>query len=106
MPTISITDGDNNRSFDAQVGDQITVRLEESATTGYRWELERLDHAIVTPKQTDFTPLSTAVGGGGELILEFEALQPGVTELALKLWRSWEGESSVINRFSVKITVH
>jgi len=52
-----------------------------------------------------------AVGGDQqrqhvEALEAVEALQPGVTDLALKLWRSWEGESSVINRFSVKITVH
>ena len=66
MPTISLTEADNNQSFNVHPGDEIVIRLDESPTTGYRWALDQLDHDVVTAQATDFSLAGSGIGAGGE----------------------------------------
>lgn len=105
MPTISLSDADNHQSFDVETGNEILIRVEESPATGYRWTLDQLDQTVITLQGTDFSSVSAGVGGGGERVLTFKAQRPGTTQLALKLWRDWEGDNSVVKRFEITINV-
>ena len=46
-----------------------------------------------------------AVGSGGEIAFNFKARKAGTGEIALKHWRHWEGDRSVIARFRVRLNV-
>jgi predicted secreted protein len=45
------------------------------------------------------------VGQGGTQTLTFQAANSGESTIHLKYWRSWEGDSSVVERFDVTVTV-
>jgi inhibitor of cysteine peptidase len=105
MPTLTLTKADDNRSFNVQKGDQVIIWLEESPATGYRWAVEPIGQDILVLQATEFAPTGGGIGGGGERTFTFVANATGVTQLNFKLWRDWEGESSVRNRFNASITV-
>lgn len=95
-----LTRADSGRTVDLRVGDRLLIRLDESPTTGFAWTGEGGDDTLVQ-QASDFAPTSTAFGGGGLRSFLFMAEQAGVAELRLRLWRAWEGDSSVVGVFTV-----
>jgi inhibitor of cysteine peptidase len=87
------------------VGDELTLRLAEAPTTGYRWAVERLEESVLTLLRSEFHLRDAAPGGGGERWFTLGALRPGLTTVALKLWRAWAGEASVYRRFEITVVV-
>jgi len=101
-----MTESDSGKTVEVDVGDKLELSLQENATTGYRWEIEDLDHKIISVKDEDYQPASGKVGSGGSKKWSLKAIAPGKTECRLKLWRQFEGNSSVQKRFSVTVIVH
>lgn len=61
---------------------------------------------VLELESSDFDPPhGTAIGAGGRRTFRFRARRAGTTDLALKLWREWEGDSSIIERFQVSVRV-
>jgi inhibitor of cysteine peptidase len=103
MPDLTLTEADNGRPVAVHVGDAITIRLPENASTGYRWSAAGVDraHLSVDPPRIERT--SEAVGSAGTSVWTVRATQPGTTRLELRKARSWE--QSAIERFTIDITV-
>ena len=101
----SLAEGDNARTVTLHVGESVRIVLPENATTGYRWAVDRQATGLVDAVPVEYRPTSTALGAGGEVEFTFRALRAGEGELALKHWRSWEGDASVIARFGVRLRV-
>jgi len=102
-----MTEADSGKTVEIDVGENLELSLQENATTGYRWEIENLDNKVISVKDEDYQPSSGGkVGGGGTKKWSLKAIAPGTTEFRLKLWRQWEGNSSVQKRFSVNLVVH
>jgi predicted secreted protein len=97
-----LSEQDYGRTINVKVGDVVTIRLTENPSTGYRWtkevssELEQISDHFVG---------GGARGAGGVRVIEFRITRIGSYQLRMKNWREWEGESSVIARFVVKIIV-
>jgi inhibitor of cysteine peptidase len=110
MAVITLTEGNNDKEIRVRRGDEIVLGLPENASTGYRWHVARsdgLDEKEAGEREAGPLPKGTnpQVGGGGTRKFRFVAKGPGSGRLELKHWREWEGEKSVIARFSVDITV-
>lgn len=106
MAEVKLTLADQGKSIQVRPGDQIIVRLGENPTTGYGWAVEQLDPDVVTPVGSDYEPASNSgVGGGGERTFTFTAVKAGSSPIQLKLWRKWEGDKSIRQRFEVTIQV-
>ncbi len=101
--TATVTSVEDGRTVSVAVGDTLAIRLHENATTGYRWEVETYDEDIVTLQDSSANYAEDAVGSGGQVTFRFDVKAPGKTEVHLKLWRSWEGEDSVVQRFTVTL---
>ncbi len=97
---------DHDRTVDIRLNETVRIRLPENATTGYRWISDHYDKALFLelPSEAHY-PAATGVGSGGDVTFIFEAKSIGTGEIELKQWRSWEGESSVISRFKIRIHV-
>jgi len=97
---------DNNRTIDIRLAETVKITLPENATTGYRWAVERYEQKLFSerPSQAHY-PVTTGVGSGGEVDFIFQAKKSGTGDIMLKQWRSWEGDSSVIARFHIRIRV-
>lgn len=100
-----LTRTDSGKTIDLRVGDRLLVRLEESPTTGFAWAREGGDDTLVQ-QASDFAPASAGVGGGGLRSFLFMAEKAGVVQLRLRLWRAWEGDSSVIEVFTATARIH
>jgi inhibitor of cysteine peptidase len=106
MSGLSLALEDHGGRFSLGVGDTFSLRLPETPTTGFCWELESSDPERLQPLGSDFL-LSTppSFGSGGTRILSFRALAPGVVALALRYWQPWEGLASVSQRWGVTLEI-
>jgi inhibitor of cysteine peptidase len=102
---ISLGEKDDGRTVEVHAGDTVEVSLPENASAGYRWAVDRLDADAV--RQLSATPHNSAkaIGAPGTIAFTFEATKAGTAEIALKSWRSWEGDASVVRRFQVRLSV-
>jgi inhibitor of cysteine peptidase len=102
----TLTQADNGTTVHARPGDRIAIRLTENPTTGYRWSPDAIDDRVVSLVSTEYTPPpGGGVGGSGSVTLVFEARATGEGDIRLKRWRDWEGESSVRERYAIKVSV-
>ncbi len=101
----SVSQTDDGKSFDMHSGEVIKITLPENATTGYTWALDNLDTALfsVANKVSDYS--GNQIGSGGQISFIISANKTGRGTVSLKNWRPWEGDASVTERFSIKVTV-
>jgi inhibitor of cysteine peptidase len=105
MADHTVTAADNGRGLDVSKGDSVAIRLYENASTGYRWTFDGLDDGRVALRRTEHQPGSDAVGSGGYVAWVLEPTVAGRVEIRLKLWRPWEGDGSIRDRFSIALNV-
>lgn len=104
MSKFMLTRADNGKTIQVHPGDEIIISLDENPSTGYKWAVDKTDNAILSLQNSGFTPTSGgAVGSGGTRVFTFVAKSAGSVQLQLKYWRSFEGDSSIVQRFSVTI---
>jgi inhibitor of cysteine peptidase len=101
----SLTSSDNGKTTQAHVGDEIAIALDANPSTGYGWSIEKNDGALLTFKQSTFSASSSAIGSGGTQTLTFVAKSVGTVTLQLKYWRSFVGEKSITQRFTITIQI-
>jgi inhibitor of cysteine peptidase len=104
-----ITAKDNGAAVTAKVGDKLDVVLESNPTTGFEWEKESGDAAVVKmlgePVYSP-TPTSTqVVGSGGTTTFHFEAAAAGSTTVKLIYHRTFEKDVPPVQTFEVTVTV-
>lgn len=89
----------------AQVGDEIVVRLPETATSGYQWTVER----VTGPLEVVSSELLPAAlegippGATGERFIRVAATNAGAGAVRLELRRVWETEPA--ERFEFQVAV-
>lgn len=98
-----LTESDNERTVDVCVGESVRVTLPENATSGYRWAIDRLDRDVVEEAGSEPHYAGGAIGSAGQMAFDFRAKKPGSGEVALKYWRHFEGDSSIVKRFRVRL---
>ena len=102
---LSFSENDDGRTAEVRVGETIEVTLPENASTGYLWTVDRLDAGVVRQLSAESHNPAKAIGAPGAIVFSFEAIKAGTGEIALKYWRSWEGDASVAKRFGVRLRV-
>jgi inhibitor of cysteine peptidase len=100
-----LVEKDNDRTVDIRQGESVRISLPENATSGYRWAIDRYDEEFIDAIATEPHYPSNAIGSGGEVAFIFQGKKIGTGEIVLKHWRHWEGESSVTNRFRLRLHV-
>src|SRR4051812_23578205 len=103
-PMLLLTQTDNETTAEVHIGDSVRINLPENATTGFRWAIDRYDEQLFELVATEPHYPKNAIGSGGEGFV-FRAKKPGLGEIVLKNWRHWEGDSSVANRFRVRLRI-
>jgi inhibitor of cysteine peptidase len=96
---------DNDGTADVHIGDSVRINLPENATTGFRWAIDRYDEQLFEVVATEPHYPKDSIGAGGYVSFTFRAKNPGLGAIALKNWRHWEGDSSVTNRFRVRLRI-
>lgn len=102
----SLTLADDGSAVEIEVGETLSVRLPENASSGHRWAPDETAPHILTMVADEPSYVGGAgVGAGGEVTFEACAIAPGTADFAFKKWREWEGTPSIVERFRVRVTV-
>jgi len=102
---MTLAEKDNGRTIDIPLGSSFRIELPENATTGYQWAVDRYEEEFVELVSTEPHYAPGPPGSGGKVEFVFKAKKTGSAQIALKQWRQWEGDASVIHRFSVRVSV-
>ena len=106
MSILKVGREDNGKLIKPRQGDVITVSLQETPATGYRWAVEPIDEKILELENEGFcTAPKAGIGGGGTRTFTFQAIAAGRGNLQLKLRREWLGDASIIERYGLTIEV-
>jgi len=88
----------------ANVGDVVVIRLHETPTSGFRWQLDSFDPDVLENSGDEFVPdPESRTGGGGTRVFRFLMRQTDPTDLALSLRRPWETDTSPTESFRTVI---
>ncbi|WP_422769684.1 protease inhibitor I42 family protein [Plantactinospora sp. WMMC1484] len=105
MPRLDLTGADAGRSYPAAPGDLVVVELDETPSSGYRWQLDEVDAHVLAPAGDSFRPAGAGSGGTGTRQLRFTVVGAGRTSVRLALRRGWETPGQPVRRFEVTIHV-
>ncbi len=102
----NLTAADNGRDVTLQVGAELVLTLEGNPTTGYGWEVEQVDAAVLAQQgEPEYTAAANIPGSGGVFVFRFTAQAAGSTPLVLGYSRPFEPDTPPIEVFTVQITV-
>ena len=98
------TADDDGTSIVLEPGESFSVVLEGNVTTGYSWQVESVDSAVLTAAEPEYVTESDLIGAGGEFTFAFTASGRGETELLLVYLRPWE-QAEPLETFTMTVTV-
>lgn len=104
--TMKITEEMNGQTITLKQGQTLSVSLSGNPTTGYNWEVDEVDQAILAPLgEAEYESDSTLVGSGGLYTFNFSAVETGTTTLKLKYYRSFEADVPPVENFEISVIV-
>jgi len=104
--TVTLTSADAGKTVTLHTGDTLVIQLTGNPTTGYNWDVSKVDASILQAQgDVQFTPDTHAAGSGGTVVLTFLAASAGQTQLQLAYHRSWETGVAPLQTFAVTIVV-
>jgi len=104
MATINLDRTTVRQPLTVALGDTVVVSLDETPTSGYRWEVAGSDPAVLQLTDDEFIPAAdAALGGGGKRVLQFSVTGPGQSDLRLICRRSWESETDAVDAFTATV---
>ncbi len=95
----SINEDANGQTIHIIKGDLLRVELDQNASTGYEWLVDRIEPEKLTDMGTDYSGYSSdpdLAGGGGVQLLCFQAVSAGTTTLRLIYRQPWEADATPI----------
>ena len=98
------TAADDGAAIEVQVGESFTIVLAGNPTTGYAWQVEGIDPAVLTASEPVYASDSDLVGSGGSYTFTFTAAAAGESEVHLVYLRPWE-QVEPIEAFTITVTV-
>ncbi len=104
---LRLTEQDNGGTTAISVGTRVEVSLSSNPSTGYSWQLTRVDQAILEKTADTYLPPSHAMpGASGTEQWDFVGRAAGRTPLQLEYRRPWESTDLPAARsFTVTVTV-
>ncbi len=102
MQDIDLSEADNGKLITVDTGQPVSLRLPENPSTGYTWSIEAADGIRV--QSSRFVPAAAPmIGTAGQHLWTLTPLKPGDLPVRAKLWRAWEGDRSVEQRFAITL---
>lgn len=102
-----LTENESGDTLYLKGGDALEIALPANPTTGYAWEVVRVETDLLAADgEPGFTPDSDLVGAGGLMVFRFKAIGAGQGTLQLIYRRPFEQGVAPIKTFSATIVVH
>ena len=96
MASIDFDEDNDGSTCVAAVGDEITLTLGETPTSGYRWTIGSIDDGLLELVDDVYEPPEAGrLGGKGSHRWTFRVVGPGTGGLRLVLKRAWDADSAV-----------
>ena len=105
MSDVVLTEADAGSTRQVKRGETVELRLKESPSTGYRWTIDVEPPDAATIAASSQEPGGLGLGANGVHVFKIAAKGSGTVTLNAKLWRSWEGEGSAVERKSFTLEV-
>lgn len=102
---VFVTEQHDGQTLLLRAGDSIELQLAENPASGYRWAFSRLDETRVEVEKCSYAGEDSRPGTGGLATWTLRTRAPARTLLELKCWRHWEGDRSIVGRFSVTLDI-
>jgi predicted secreted protein len=105
MSTIELTESALGGTHEVRLGDELSIRLNENATTGYRWHVTASGDGALQQLDDSFQPGGTSLppGSAGVRVLRFAATRPGTVHVSLANRRAWEQDPAQQRHLTVVI---
>ena len=102
----AITEDMNGQQVSIKPGDILVVQLPGNITTGFTWEADGLDQAILEQQgEAEYKADSEALGAPGMITLKFKAVSAGDTSLKLIYHRTFEKGVAPEKTFEISVNV-
>ncbi len=101
--TVTIGQQANGKTVHLKAGDTLRVALRGNPSTGYTWQVLKVDRTVLKPAGYTFKPDGSRPGAGGVETRRFTALKAGTTRL--KLGQTQSGSGHVAKTFLVIVAV-
>ena len=105
---VVLDESDNGSQVTLEVGQILVVGLPSNPSTGYSWEVEAIDAAVLSQSgDPEFVSEAEGdvVGAGGTETFRFETVAAGRVQLTLIYHRPFEAGVEPIDTFSVTVEV-
>jgi inhibitor of cysteine peptidase len=105
---VRVAKENSGKTVALRAGGRLEVALEANATTGYSWQREGGDTAVLAPDSSRYQAEKAepgVAGAGGKEILAFRAARPGRTRLVLVYRQPWNGGASSGERWEAEVVV-
>jgi inhibitor of cysteine peptidase len=103
---VTVTEQDAGNQIELEEGDTLEVRLEGIPGTGFTWEVEAGELAILRQEgEAEFESDSELVGAPATIVLRFTAIKAGEEALRLVYHRPWEEDVAPESSFEATIVV-
>jgi inhibitor of cysteine peptidase len=103
---VQVTELDGGKNIQLNLGDALVVTLEGNPSTGYTWEVEPADTAVLElTGDPVFKADSNLMGAPGKLTFTLTAVRPGYQTLMLVYHRPFEKDTQPLKVFTVNVTV-
>ena len=100
--------GDSGSQVEVKKDQFLTISLESNPTTGYRWEVMKINDTMLEQiGESEFKSSQSedVVGAGGVEFLRFETVGVGTTYLQLGYRRLWEQDVTPLMLYSLSIVI-
>ena len=104
MADLELTRSDSGRHVTLHAGGTLHLRLDENASSGYRWAIAALDRTVLEVVAETFTAHGGGAGSGGIAEWTLRAVKAGATRLELTQSRRWQGVTAQDERFVLDVT--
>jgi inhibitor of cysteine peptidase len=103
MTNIGLDQTDAGRARAAVPGDTVVVALDETPTSGYRWEIDSFDPTVLVAAGDEYSASTSGrMGGGGVHRFRFEVVGAGSSRVRLIRRRPWD-PASIAETFETTI---
>jgi inhibitor of cysteine peptidase len=93
MATISLDENANGQMIRVAANDVIEINLDETPTTGYKWEISELDRQHFQLLSEDYKLYGgDAMGGGGIKKIQLKSIGSGSGCVRLENKQPWSGD--------------
>jgi inhibitor of cysteine peptidase len=104
MPTITLSETDDGTTVETRRDDELVLQLRENPTTGYRWQVERIEGSLVQEDDAFQPDPEAQFGSGGVRELRFRVRGAGSGLIELKHRQPWSAEESTTQQFTVNVS--